>query len=345
MAKARLTIDLAAIAANWTALDRQSATGVETGAVVKSDAYGLGIARVAPCLSRAGARSFFVALAHEGRLLREVLGPGPRIFVFSGYMRGDAPDFADTDLIPLINAPEQLSRFMADHPGRAHGVQIDTGMHRLGVAPEDIAALPGSAPPVLIISHLACSDTPADAMNAAQRARFTALAGHWPQTPHSLSATGGTLMGGPFHFDMTRPGIGLSGGHPFRAARPVLSLHVPVIQHRRIETGEAVGYGASWTARRPSRVATVAAGYADGLIRHMGNRAQVFAGGRAVPVIGRVSMDLITVDITDLGDAPEQVEILGPGQGVDDLARAAGTIGYEILTSLGPRYDRTYVDG
>ncbi|MGB0498080.1 MAG: alanine racemase [Rubricella sp.] len=339
-----LTIDLDAIAANWAALDARSDPDVETAAVVKADAYGLGLGTVATRLYEAGARSFFVAVAEEAIALREALGPRPEIWVFSGFMPGDSAAYAESNAIPLLNSLPQIHDFMQNMPeeGFPFGLQIDTGMNRLGLEPEEIAkaALPG--PPELVISHLACADEPDHPQNATQREVFEGLG---IEGRRSLAATGGTLMGRRYHFDMTRPGIGLYGGLPFADAQPVVKLSLPVIQVREVREGETVGYGATWTANRPSRIATISAGYADGLIRAMGNRARLWAGDVPVPLAGRVSMDLLTVDVTDLAEIPDHLDILGPHQTVDQLAEAAGTIGYEILTSLGPRYQRVYKSG
>ncbi|OYX41334.1 MAG: alanine racemase [Rhodobacterales bacterium 32-67-9] len=342
MARATLTIDLDAIAANWRAL---AAMGrAEAGAVVKADAYGLGAARVAGRLATAGARRFFVALAEEGAGLRRALGREPEIFVFSGHMDGDTGTIRDAGLIPLLNAAEQVDRHRAALPGQPFGIQLDTGMNRLGMEEAEWAALAPSLlaeGPRLLMSHLACADEPDHPMNAAQLAAFRRMT-DGAGVPRSLSATGGILLGPEYHFDLTRPGIGLYGGQPFAEARPVVTLSLPVIQIRDVPPGETVGYGNSWTAARPSRIATLGAGYADGLIRAMSGRARVFAGGRPCPLVGRVSMDLMAADVTDLDHVPERLDILGPAQGVDALAEAAGTIGYEILTALGPRYARAY---
>lgn len=334
MAQATLTIDLEMIAANWRALDAMAAC--ETSAVVKADAYGLGIERVAPALAYAGACTFFVALAEEGIALRAALGDGPAIYVFSGHMDGDAPVLRDHALIPLLNSPEQIARHKAALPGHSYGLQTDTGMNRLGVEPQDT---PEGLTPVLTISHLACADTPDHPQNAAQLEAFA------PDGRASLAATGGILLGPEYHFDLTRPGIGLYGGLPFKGALPVVTLDIPVIQSRRVAQHESVGYGASWISPSERRIATISAGYADGLIRAMGNTAQVFHEDTPCPVIGRVSMDTITVDITHLKETPESLSILNTHQTIDDLAAAAGTIGYEILTSLGTRYNRVYKSG
>lgn len=346
MAQAILTVDLGAITRNWRALARLSGAA-QAGAVVKADCYGLGAGRVAPALAAAGARRFFVAEASEGVAIRRAVGPGPEIYVFAGHMAGDAGGISGADLIPLLNSPDQIARHRAALPGHAFGIQFDTGMNRLGIEEADWRALASdilAGGPRLLMSHLACADEPGHAMNAAQLATFRRMTdGLGP--PRSFAATGGILLGADYHFDITRPGIGLYGGAPFDGAEAVVRLSLPVIQTRSIAAGETVGYGNSWTATAPSRVATLGAGYADGLIRAMTGKARVWHGATPCPVIGRVSMDSMGVDITHLPAAPETLDILCPAQGVDALAAMAGTIGYEILTSLGPRYRRDYTGG
>ncbi|MFC3568513.1 alanine racemase [Paracoccus simplex] len=337
-----LVIDIPAIAANWKALAAK-APGVRAAAVVKADAYGLGASRVAPALYEAGARDFFVALAAEGRAIRPLLPEDARVFVLSGHMEGE--DLAG--LIPLLNSPQQFFRDRALRPRGPFGIQLDSGMNRLGFEPGEWAAVRAealAAGPQLVMSHLACADEPDHPANAQQLAAFRAMT-EGVTASRSLAATGGILLGPDYHFDLVRPGIGLYGGEPFAEAQPVVTLSLPVIQTREVKPGESVGYGYSWTAGRPARVATVAAGYADGLARALARegRLRLWAGGRACPVIGRISMDLITVDVTDLPDVPPALEILNARQGVDDLAALAGTIGYEILTSLGRRYERRWL--
>lgn len=347
MSRAILTINLANIAQNWRALDALSAPNVETSAVVKADAYGLGIARVAPALAEAGAKTFFVAQAHEGIALRSILGPAPSIYILSGFMPGTADLHKAHDLRPVLNAPDHIQRFRSEMPGHACALELDTGMNRLGIEPIELTRELMSIAGLdlrLVMSHLACADEPMHPMNAAQLAAFSTMSMPYMMQPRSLSATGGTLMGAPYHFSMTRPGIGLYGGLPFKEAKPVASLSLPVIQTRSVLPGEAVGYGASWVATRLSKIATVMGGYADGLIRAMGPKAALYAGDTRLPVVGRVSMDMITVDVTDLEDVPSHLDILNDVQTVDVLAEAAGTIGYEILTSLGARYERVYTE-
>jgi alanine racemase len=346
MGTARLTIDLDAVAANWAALGRRSGTA-ETGATVKADAYGLGVAPVARRLAAAGVRSFFVALAEEGAALRQAVGAVPTIHVFSGHMAGDTQILRNLRLTPVLNSAEQLVRHLEALPGHPFAIQLDTGMNRLGMEPREWAAvrdLALQAGPQLILSHLACADEPDHLMNGQQLDEFQAMTADCG-CPRSLAATGGVLLGPAFAFDLTRPGIGLYGGAPFGQAQPVVQLDLPVIQTRLVEPGESVGYAASWIAARPTRVATVAAGYADGLLRSLSGRGTLWAGDVPCPILGRVSMDLIGADVSALDGDPETLQILGPRQGIDTLAEAAGTIGYEILTGLGGRYKRKYLGG
>lgn len=344
MASATLSVDLDAIIANWRALDRASAAHVETAAVVKADGYGLGAAKVARALANTGVRQFFVALSEEGAALRGELGSGPEINVLSGHMSGDTDMIGDLDLTPIINSVEQMLRHFESLPGHQFGLQLDTGMGRLGMSEAEWTGVRDIAigqNPRLIMSHLACADDPDHPMNTHQLHNFHQLTADI-EAPRSLAATGGILLGADYHFDLTRPGIGLYGGAPFADALPVATLDIPVIQSRELPLGATVGYGNTWVAPQPSIIATLAAGYADGLIRAMGATAQVYADGTPCPIVGRVSMDMIGVDITHLGSTPTHLQIIGPAQSVDALATHAGTIGYEILTSLGARYTRRY---
>jgi alanine racemase len=347
MATAILSIDLDALAANWRALDRASASGVQTAAVVKADAYGLGLTRVARALAKAGARRFFVAFAEEGASLRQILGPGPQICVLSGHMAGDTEMIHDLDLTPMLNSIDQVTRHVESLPGLPFGVQLDTGMNRLGMEEaewEAVAPFVLEAGPDLLMSHLACADDPDHALNEVQLATFHAMT-DGTGVPRSLAATGGILLGPKYHFDLTRPGIGLYGGQPYDNGARVVALSLPVIQTRPVAAGETVGYGGTWTAEVDSIIASVSGGYADGLMRALSNTGVLWDGDTPCPLVGRVSMDTITVDISHLATVPRSLDILGPYQTVDDLAAIAGTIGYEILTSLGARHVRRYVEG
>lgn len=347
MSTGTLTIDLDAVRENWRSLNDASDPRVETAAVVKADGYGLGAARVARTLFQSGVRQFFVAVAEEGAALRQDLGPTPRINVFSGHMSGDTDMIHDLELTPMLNSVEQLTRHLEALPNHRFGVQLDTGMNRLGMEPAEWLAVRDivmNAAPTLIMSHLACADEPDHAMNRQQLQVFHDLTDGL-NAPRSLSATGGILLGPDFHFDLTRPGVGIYGGLPFETAQPTVHLALPVIQIRDLEIGETVGYGNSWAATVPTRIATVSAGYADGLIRALSNKVALYHGPELCPAVGRVSMDMITVDITHLKETPATLDILCADQGVDQLADDAGTIGYEILTSLGARYTRRYKGG
>ena len=344
MSTGTLSIDLEAVAANWRALDRMSAPGCETAAVVKADAYGLGVAPVVQRLAREGTRAFFVATAAEGLEVRRALGPEPRIYVFYGHMAGDASTIERADLVPMLASLDQALMHLEVLPRRPFGVQLDTGMNRLGLKAaewEAVAPVLLEAEPVLITSHLASADEPASDQSARQLAAFRYMTDDLP-VPRSLAATGGTLLGAAYHFDMTRPGVGLYGGLPFEQAQPVVTLDLPVITCFDVAAGETVGYGATWTAPQATRLATVAGGYADGLFRAAGAGLTVRAGSQDCQAVGRISMDLITIDIGHLPEDPDHVRVLDARTGVDDLARAAGTIGYEVLTALGRRYQRGY---
>lgn len=344
MSTGKLKIDLNALVDNWRVLDALTGPSVETAAVVKADGYGCGAERVAKALAQAGARRFFVAAAEEGAAVRQALGPGVEICIFSGHMAGDTDMIHDLQLTPMLNSLPQLTRHFEALPGAPFGIQLDTGMSRLGMEPAEWHAVRDIAlaqSPTMVMSHLACADEPDHSANEAQLQNFRAMT-EGVTAPLSLSATGGIFLPADYHFDVVRPGVGLYGGAPFDAATPVVHLALPVVQTRDLEAGETVGYGCTWQAEVPSKIATVSGGYADGLIRRMSNNASLWFGDTPCPLVGRVSMDLITVDITHLTERPEHLDILCKHQSVDDLAQAAGTIGYEILTSLGTRYTRRY---
>ncbi|WBU57935.1 alanine racemase [Paracoccus sediminicola] len=340
-----LKIDSSALRANYHALATRSGQA-RAGAVVKAGGYGLGAGAVARILAEAGAEDFFVALASEVAPVRAAVGDAARVYVFAGHMEDCDPGSA----IPMLNSAEQFFRDRAMRPGQPFGIQLDSGMNRLGMEPGEWAAIRDEAlgqGPALIMSHLACADEPDHPMNAQQLRCFREMT-DGVTAPRSLAATGGILLGPEYHFDVTRPGIGLYGGQPFAEAQPVVRLSLPVIQTREVLEGETVGYGNSWTAKSRTRVATVAAGYADGIHRALSSdgdapRIALWAGDKACPVIGRVSMDLITADVSALPDVPPALDLLGPRQGIDAVADAIGTIGYEVLTSLGGRYERQFL--
>ena len=342
MATATATIDLNAIRQNWQKLRSMSSN--DAAAVVKANAYGLGLAQVTKALYAEGARIFFVATVEEGAELRSILGKKPDIYVFSGHMVGDTELIKNYNLIPLINSIEQLSRHSKLLREKKFGVQLDTGMNRLGMEPvewESVKELALSLNPVLIMSHLACADDPNHKMNSKQLDIFLTLTNKI-NINKSLAATGGILLGPEYHFDLTRPGIGIYGCAPMQDCLPVLKIDIPVIQIRNIESGETVGYGNTWTSPCKKKIATISAGYADGLFRVIGKKAKLYFEEISCPIVGRISMDLIGVDITSLKVDPVRLELINSQQTVDNIAEGAETIGYEFLTSLGNRYSRNY---
>ena len=345
MATGTMSIDLDAIISNWLALDAMS--DCETAAVVKANAYGLGAVRIVNALAGAGARKFFVAVAEEGVELRENLGPGPEIYVLSGLLKNDIDMIRGLGLTPIISSVEQMichAEAMPEHP---FGLQFDTGMNRLGLEPvewQELRTVLSEQNPTIVMSHLACADEPNNQMNERQLHLFREMV-YGLQAPLSLSNTGGILLGPEYHFDLTRPGIGVYGGAPFSEALQVVDVHIPVIQCRTVHSGETVGYGNSYAASRDIRVATLSAGYADGIFRSLNRNAKLFADGLACPIVGKISMDLICVDISELSEDPVSMQFMGSMQGIDLLADYTDTIGYELLTSLGSRYARHYVGG
>lgn len=343
-APARLTVDLNALARNFHTLSAIS--GAPAQPVVKADGYGLGAAPCATRLMKEGARTFFVARVSEGVLLRAALGAEPTIYILDGCPGDSIPDLRASNLRPVINQPAQQSAWLASGGGPC-GVQIDTGMNRLGFRPEDAPEpFDGVA---LVMSHLACADEPAEPMNRRQRDSFASVCDRYPDAIRSFANSSGCFLGPDFAFDAVRPGISLFGGgpeaRPDPRIAPVGTLTADILQVRDVPVGESVGYSRGFIATRPTRVATCATGYADGLLRsYSQGSGQVWLNGALCPLLGRVSMDVIAVDVTDsdaaLGDA---VELFGAHRMVDDAAAAAGTISYELLTSVLPRVPRVYL--
>lgn len=351
----RLTIDLGAIAANWRRLGEE-APGAEIAGVVKADGYGLGAATVAKTLEASGCATFFVATLDEALALRRAIPDRP-IFVLNGLAAGAERDYANAGLSPVLSTPEDVGRYARLARAQATrlraALQLDSGMTRLGLSEAEIVAAGAdleAIEPVIVMSHLASADAPDDPANGAQLDRFLAAARAWPAARRSLANSAGVFLGAPWHFDLCRPGIALYGGNPTghgtNPMRPVIELDAPVLQVHAPQGPVRVGYGGTYAADRGRRIATVGIGYADGLIRAAGNTAYATIQGRRVPYAGRVSMDLIGLDVTDLPDGSVRpgtsVQIIAGPDGLDDLARAAGTIAYEILTRLGPRFERVY---
>lgn len=361
-----LTVDLDAIVANWRKLEK-TAVPAECSAVVKADAYGCGVARVAGALAAAGCKTFFVATLDEARAARAALPSSAAIYVLDGFFQNCGDAYAEIDAKPVIGDLNELAEWdvFCRRSGWKGGaaVHIDTGMNRLGLT---VAEAQGIVPRInagdhgitLVMSHLACAEALNHPLNTRQLANFREIASLFSGVPASLANSSGVFLGAPFQFDMVRPGAALYGVNPTPEAdnpmQPVVDLKARIVRIRNIEKGESVGYGGTWTARQPTRLAIVSAGYADGYFRagssNDGTRgAEVVVAGKRCPIAGRISMDLIAVDVTDLEKSAARrghmVTLIGEGITVDELAHRFGTIGYEVLTSLGRRYARVYKGG
>jgi alanine racemase len=350
---ATLRVDLDALARNYRLLRERAKPG-ECAAVVKADAYGLGVERVARRLLREGCRRFFVATLAEARELR-ALAPDAEIGVFEGALASTADSLVELEARPVLNTIEQIERWRGK--GRAL-LHLDTGMNRLGLRAADVAALAQRKDLLdaltldFVMTHLACADEPDHPLNAEQLARFEQLCGLLPRARTSIGNSAGTLIDAAHRGDLARPGIALYGGNPFcdrsNPMEAVVTLTAPILQLHSVAAPEPVGYGATYVANPPARIAVVGIGYADGYPRNLGNNGTAAVQGRRVPVVGRVSMDLISIDVAALAGgavaAGDAVELIGPTIGVDEVAAAAGTISYEILTGMGRRLVREYVE-
>ncbi len=354
---ARLTVRLGAVATNYRSY-RRIAGPAAVAAVVKADGYGLGAARIAPALAQAGCDSFFVARLEEGVALRAI-APRARIFVLDGAPADAVPALISLRLTPVLNSLSDIAAWSAAANVGRHVldavIHVDTGMNRLGLPGHELALLSAESTKrlsglnlVLVMSHLACSDDPTNKLNGEQLSRFRQALAMLPPAPASLAASHGTMLGPAYHFDLVRPGVALYGANPQvreggigdpspNLMQTVAVLTARVLQVRRIDSGESVGYGATFRAQRPSMIATIALGYADGFPRTLSNKGVAVVGGVHVPIAGRVSMDLITLDVTDMPEPPyagDAVELMGDRVGLGEVAAMAGTNEYEILTRL-----------
>lgn len=359
-ALAWLTIDLGAVVANWQSL-RDRMASKQCAAVVKADAYGLGLEKVGPALYAAGCRLFFVAHFQEALALRRLL-PDAEIAVLSGLGPKEAPEFTDHQILPVLNDREQIhawNRHCTDKVARFPAIlHVDTGMNRLGLLPAEALALQKDLPSFknmtlrALMSHLACADEPDHPLNLQQLETFSAIGKNFPAIPATLAASSGLFLDEKYQFDFGRPGAAIYGLNPTpgkaNPQRPTLRLEARILQVRRVDRPMTVGYGAAYSVRGPTSVATIGVGYADGYLRSLSNRGRMTISGIPVPIIGRVSMDLITLDVTKLPEPLAQpgqtVCLIGDDLTPDDIAQTAETIGYEILTSLGHRYTRRYLE-
>ncbi|MCJ2040237.1 alanine racemase [Methylobacterium sp. J-059] len=351
---ARLIVDLGAIAENWRRLSAE-APGRACAAVVKADAYGCGAEPVARTLWAAGCRTFFVAHLGEAARVRGAL-PEAAIYVLNGLSPGSAPAYLAMDLRPVLGSVEEVSDWAAASRGmRAAALHVDTGMNRLGLAVPEALALAGDprigdAGIDLVMSHLVSAELPDEAVNARQIADFATVRAAFPGIPGSLANSSGIFLDGATHHDLLRPGYALFGGNPTptrhaNPMRPVVRLEATILQIRHVAAGAQAGYNGRWTAPAPRRLATLSLGYADGYPRAASGHGHALVAGIPCPILGLVSMDLIILDVTEAADARRGTvaTLIGDGLDVDTVGRAAGTIGYEILTGLGSRYVRTYI--
>ncbi|OXE35865.1 MAG: alanine racemase [Phenylobacterium zucineum] len=355
---ARLTIDLKALAANYQTL-RQIAGGVEAAPVVKADGYGLGAGLIAERLWREGARRFFVARLSEGVALRHTMGPNRPavIYVLDGYIPGTGGTIIDAALTPVINSQAQIQEVRAWAKALPYplpvALQVDTGMNRQGLVPEHLVELAQRPEDMagldlrLIMSHLGSSTRPSDPRSADQLSRFRPLRALFPETPASLAASAGIFLGSDYHFDLVRPGISLFGGGPEEKPDPrlkaVATFEAPICDVRAVAMGETVGYGSGTVLQKPTRLAVIAAGYADGLLRMSKGRGRAWFKGALRPIVS-VTMDLTSIDIGNTPAAPgEWVELIGPNAHIDNLAAAAGSVAHECLVRLSTRADRVVI--
>ena len=355
-APATLTISLDAISANYKRIQHQ--TSAVVAATVKADAYGTGAGEVFKTLRKEGCADFFVATPDEAAELR-ALDKAANIFILGGLLKGAEDFLIKNNTVPVLNSFEEIVRYagFANTRKLPAILHFDTGMNRLGLGGDETKKLmddPSILAPFdlkLIMSHFACSDEKDNPMNDAQAATFSGIAAHFRNVPKSLCNSSAIFRNPDWHYDMVRPGYALYGGNPLpettNPLRSVVTLEAKILQIRTAKKGETAGYGATHIFERDTTLATIACGYADGFLRGGGNKAKLYCNGQACPIRGRVSMDLIIIDIGDIKGKPPQagdlIEILGPHQSVDALAEDCGTIGYEILTSLGSRYRRVYV--
>ena len=356
-----LTIDLGALAANWR-LIRDRGQGAECGAVVKANAYGLGIEHAVPALARAGCRTFFVAHIEEGKRVRAI-APDAVVYILNGLLPGTAPVYAAHDLRPVLGSREEIAEWAATG-GRPAAIHVDTGMNRLGLSGEDALAVAaeGTLAPSLLMTHLSSAEETDNPVNARQREEFQRVREAFASVPASFCNSSGAFLPGDNGFELLRPGYALYGGNPLpgraNPMNPVVRLEAHILQLREVADGTGVGYNAAWTARGPRRLATISLGYADGYPRTASatdakRQAGIEAGialvaGRRCPFAGTISMDLIILDVSEVPAGAvargDRVVLIGDDLTLDEVGRRAGTIGYEILTSLGTRYARIYLD-
>ena len=356
---AELTIDLSALAANWQLLNDRAGPA-ECAGVVKADAYGIGIEKAVPTLIKAGCRTFFVAHLSEGRRLRAV-APDVTLYILNGFPPGQARAYRDIDARPVLGSLEELAEWRQAGDGRAFALHVDTGLNRLGLTIAEFeqfvaGGFSNAFRPSLVLSHFVSSEEPADTITERQAAAFAKISAALPGVDASLCNSSAFFLPEPPRYQLMRPGYALYGGNPTpgksNPMNAVVRLEAEIMQVRRVQAGDTVGYNTKWTAKRDTTIATISLGYADGWFRSHSCTDEKPGGialihGQPCPIAGRVSMDLITLDVTDLSNGTvkrgDKAVLIGDGLGCDEVAARAGTNGYEVLTDLGRRYNRSYI--
>ena len=342
-----IEINLKNLKKNWIYLDGLSKKNIETGAVIKANAYGLGSDEVANALWEVGNRSFFVATAEEGIFLNKILPKNRKIYILNGYDKNYNKAFNEFNLIPVLNSPLNLTSFIENNKSNSACIQIDIGMRRLGFQTNDLFKYQEMIRKLnlnLIIGHLTNAIEPNNIINLKQLNRFKESIKNFPAVKKSLAASHGIFIGNNYHFDLTRPGVALFGGIKDRNILNVINIELPILQTHFLNSGEGVGYGLTYLSDKKKKVATLAGGYADGLTRNFSNIGFLYHKKIPCPILGRISMDLVTVDITHLKEEPNKLTFVGTEQTINDLSDIANTISHEILINLGNRYSKQYLN-
>ena len=342
-----IEINLKNIKKNWLYLDGLSKKNIETGAVIKANAYGLGSNEVANALWEVGNRSFFVATVEEGIFLNKILPQNRKIYILNGYDKNYKKAFIDFNLIPVLNSPLNLTSFIENSRSNSASIQIDVGMRRLGFRTDELFKYKEIIKKLnldLVLGHLSTAIRPNNISNEKQLNKFKEVINNFPNVRKSLAASHGIFINNKYHFDLTRPGVALFGGVKDRNILNVVNIELPVLQTHFLNVGEGIGYGLTYCSKEKKKVATLAGGYADGLTRNFSNIGFLYHKKIPCPILGRISMDLVTVDITHLKEEPKKLTFIGIEQTINDLSDIANTISHEILINLGNRYTKKYIN-
>jgi len=342
-----IEINLKNLKKNWLYLDRLSKSETETGAVIKADAYGLGSSEVANALWEVGNRSFFVATVEEGISLNKVLPKNRKIYILNGYDKNYKTAFIEFNLIPVLNSPYNLASFIENNKSNSACIQIDVGMRRLGFQTNELFKFKDIIKKLnldLVLGHLTTAIKPKNFANKKQLNEFKEISSNFPTIRKSLAASHGIFINNNYHFDLTRPGVALFGGIKNKNILNVVNIELPVLQTHYLNVGDGIGYGLTYYSKEKKKIATLAGGYADGLTRNFSNIGYLYHKKIPCPILGRISMDLVTVDITHLKEDPEKLTFIGTEQTINDLSDISNSISHEILINIGNRYTKKYLN-